>query len=235
MRELIKITEKDGKQLVSARELHKFLENTDNVNNWFKRQAERAMLVENEDFTRFAISQTSGQRSFDYALSISSAKEIAMLNGGEKGKQARRYFIEMEKIAKDLQEINPKVPKTFREALLLAAEQQEVIEKQSIQIEVMKPKEQFFDQVTGSSTAFDMADVAKVCNLGVGRNTLFQFLREQKILRDNNTPYQQYIDCGYFRVIESKYNKPDGSVHISLKTVVYQKGIDFIIKKFNKN
>lgn len=235
MGELIKITEKDGKQLVSARELHKFLENTDNVNNWFKRQAERAMLVENEDFTRFAISQTSGQRSFDYALSISSAKEIAMLNGGEKGKQARRYFIEMEKIAKDLQEINPKVPKTFREALLLAAEQQEVIEKQSIQIEVMKPKEQFFDQVTGSSTAFDMADVAKVCNLGVGRNTLFQFLREQKILRDNNTPYQQYIDCGYFRVIESKYNKPDGSVHISLKTVVYQKGVDFIIKKFDKN
>ena len=79
MGDLIKIEEKDGKQLVSARELHKFLENTDNVNNWFKRQAERAMLVENEDFTRFAISQTSGQRSFDYALSISSAKEIAML------------------------------------------------------------------------------------------------------------------------------------------------------------
>ena len=235
MGELIKITEKDGKQLVSARELHKFLEAGSNVNTWFKNQRERAMLDENEDFIRVQISETSGQRSFDYALSISSAKEIAMLNGGEKGKQARRYFIEMEKIAKDLQEINPRVPKTFREALLLAAEQQEVIEKQAVQIEVMKPKEQFFDQVTGSSTAFDMADVAKVCNLGVGRNTLFQFLREQKILRDNNTPYQQYIDCGYFRVIESKYNKPDGSVHISLKTVVYQKGVDFIIKKFNKN
>ena len=143
------------------------------------------MLDENEDFTRVQISETSGQTSYDYALSISSAKEIAMLNGGDKGKQARRYFIEMEKIAKDLQEINPRVPKTFREALLLAAEQQEVIEKQAVQIEVMKPKEQFFDQVTGSSTAFDMADVAKVCNLGVGRNTLFQFLREQKILRDN--------------------------------------------------
>lgn len=147
----------------------------------------------------------------------------------------RLAIIDEWRMLRDELEINPRVPKTFREALLLAAEQQEVIEKQSIQIEVMKPKEQFFDQVTGSSTAFDMADVAKVCNLGVGRNTLFQFLREQKILRDNNTPYQQYIDCGYFRVIESKYNKPDGSVHISLKTVVYQKGIDFIIKKFNKN
>ena len=147
----------------------------------------------------------------------------------------RLAIIDEWRMLRDELEINPRVPKTFREALLLAAEQQEVIEKQAVQIEVMKPKEQFFDQVTGSSTAFDMADVAKVCNLGVGRNTLFQFLREQKILRDNNTPYQQYIDCGYFRVIESKYNKPDGSVHISLKTVVYQKGVDFIIKKFNKN
>lgn len=147
----------------------------------------------------------------------------------------RLAIIDEWRMLRDELEINPRVPKTFREALLLAAEQQETIEKQALQIEVMKPKEQFFDQVTGSSTAFDMADVAKVCNLGVGRNTLFQFLREQKILRDNNTPYQQYIDCGYFRVIESKYNKPDGSVHISLKTVVYQKGVDFIIKKFNKN
>jgi len=147
----------------------------------------------------------------------------------------RLAIIDEWRMLRDELEINPRVPKTFREALLLAAEQQETIEKQALQIEVMKPKEHFFDQVTGSASCFDMADVAKVCNLGVGRNTLFQFLRKHKILRENNTPYQQYVDNGYFRVIESKYNKPDGSVHISLKTVVYQKGIDFIIKKFNKN
>ncbi len=63
---------------------------------------------------------------------------------------------------------------------------------------------------------------------------LFLFLRENQILRENNTPYQQYIDCGYFRVIETKWNKPDGSTHIAFKTVVYQKGIDYIIKKYNK-
>jgi anti-repressor protein len=232
MGDLIKITEKDGKQLVSARELHKFLQAGSNVNTWFKNQVERAMLDEEIDFIQIYEESTGGRPSVDYALSISSAKEIAMLNGGDKGKQARKYFIQMEKIAKDLQEINPKVPTTFREALLLAAEQQLVIEQQASQIEVMKPKELFFDQVTGSSNAFDMVDVAKVCNLGVGRNTLFKFLRDIHVLRENNTPYQQFVDCGYFRVIESTYNKPDGSVHISLKTVVYQKGIDFIIKKF---
>jgi anti-repressor protein len=232
MNGLIKITEKDGKQLVSARELHKFLEAGSDVGTWFKNQAVKAMLEENEDFTQIVGESTGGRPSIDYALNISSAKEISMLNGGEKGKQARKYFIECEKIAKDMLEINPKVPKTFRQALLLAAEQQEIIELQLAQIEVMKPKELFFDQVTGSKDCFDMADVAKVCDLGAGRNTLFQFLRDSKILRENNTPYQQYVDNGCFRVIESKFNKPDGSVNISLKTVVYQKGIDFIIKKY---
>lgn len=232
--ELIKITEKDGKQLVSARELHKFLKAGSNVNTWFQNQSERAMLEDGIDFIQISEQSTGGRPSIDYAISLSSAKEIAMLNGGEKGKQARRYFIECEKIAKDLQEINPRVPQTFREALLLAAEQQEVIEKQSLQIEVMKPKELFYDKVTGSETCFDMAEVAKICNLGIGRTKLFLFLRENQILRENNTPYQQYIDCGYFRVIETKWNKPDGSTHIAFKTVVYQKGIDYIIKKYNK-
>jgi len=95
--ELIKITENNGKNVVSARELHQFLGNTDNVNTWFKRQAERAMLVENEDFISVAFLQPSGQNAIDYAISINSAKEIAMLNGGDKGKQARTYFIECEK------------------------------------------------------------------------------------------------------------------------------------------
>lgn len=235
MNELIKVTEKDGKQLVSARELHNFLEAGSDVSTWFKNQAERAMLDEGSDFTQINGKSQGGRPSKDYALTLSSAKEIAMLNGGEKGKEARKYFIECEKIAKDLIEINPKVPTTFREALLLAVEQQETIEKQILQIEVMKPKEVFYDQVTGSDTCFDMADVAKVCDLGIGRNLLFQFLRENNILRENNTPYQQFIDNGSFRVIESKYNKPDGSVNISLKTVVYQKGVDFIIKKYNKD
>ena len=120
--ELIKVTEENGRQLVSARELHKFLENTDNVNTWFKRQADRAMLAENEDFIAISQESTGGRPSVDYAISLSSAKEIAMLNGGDRGKQARLYFIECEK------QLRSKAPKTLKEALILALQQQEQIE-----------------------------------------------------------------------------------------------------------
>jgi len=136
--ELIKIQENDkGQKVVSARDLHAYLENTDNVNTWFKRQSERAMLRENIDFQRVAISQTSGQTSFDYALTLQSSKEIAMLNGGEKGKQARLYFIECEK---QLIELKPvfQVPTTFKEALLLAVEQQEKIEQLELETKTLE-------------------------------------------------------------------------------------------------
>jgi anti-repressor protein len=119
MNGLIKITENEkGEQLVSARDLHKFLEAGSDVGTWFKNQAIKAMLEENEDFTQIVGESTGGRPSIDYALNISSAKEISMLNGGEKGKQARKYFIECEKIAKDMLEINPRIPKTYLESIL---------------------------------------------------------------------------------------------------------------------
>lgn len=227
--ELIKITEQNGEQVVSARELHQFLEIDTRFNDWILRMFEYG-FEENIDFIllKKENNKVSKSNPINYALKLDMAKEIAMLQRSKKGKQARQYFIECEKKLKN----KISIPNTYAEALFEAGRLALEVEKQSKTIEIMQPKADFFDQVAGSDTCFDMADVAKVCNLGVGRNTLFQFLRDNKILRENNTPYQQYIDCGYFRVIESKYNKPDGSVHISLKTVMYQKGIDFIIKRY---
>ena len=137
------------------------------------------------------------------------------------------------KIINRLEELETiKIPSNFIEAMELATITLKQNQTLLLENSEMKPKADFFDQVTGSADCFDMADVAKVCNLGVGRNTLFLFLRESMILRENNTPYQQYVDSGHFRVIESKYNKPNGDICINLKTVVYQKGIDFIIKRY---
>lgn len=101
--------------------------------------------------------------------------------------------------------------------------------------ERMKPKEEFFDAVTDSKDAIDIGQVAKVLNFpGIGRNKLFEILRNNGILKQNNEPYQKYIDCGYFRVIEQKYEARPGEIRINIKTLVFQKGIDYIRKILDK-
>lgn len=97
--------------------------------------------------------------------------------------------------------------------------------------ERMKPKEEFFDAVADSRTAISMNEVAKVLSIkGYGRNNLFEFLRQNKILNSYNVPYQKYVDNGWFRVIEQHYQK-NGEPVVTTKTLVYQKGVDGIRKK----
>ena len=123
------------------------------------------------------------------------------------------------------------IPQTYSEALMLAAKQAEQIEQQEKLLIEQKPKVDFYEAVTGSKDTIDIGTVAKVLNIkGIGRNNLFEFLRDKGVLMSNNQPKQTYCDRGYFRVIESKFTKPDGSTHINTKTVVYQKGLDYIRK-----
>lgn len=112
-------------------------------------------------------------------------------------------------------------------ALMVA---QRTIENKNKQIAEMKPKVDFYNDVTGSIDTIDIAGVAKVLNVpNMGRNKLFAFLREKKILNNRNEPYQCFVDKGYFRQVESKWEH-EGTIHINLKTVVFQKGLDFIRK-----
>lgn len=125
------------------------------------------------------------------------------------------------------------VPQTFSQALMLAAKQQEQIEAQQKQLEMQKPKVEFFEAVAESKTAIDIKAAANTLHFkNIGRNKLFEILRNAKILMWNNLPYQKYVDCGYFRTIEQKYTTYDG-VKISIKTLVYQKGMDFIRRTLN--
>ena len=72
-----------------------------------------------------------------------------------------------------------------------------IILQKERQIEEMKPKAEFFDAVADSKTAISMNEVAKVLNIkGYGRNNLFEFLRENKVLDRWNVPYQRYVDNG---------------------------------------
>lgn len=116
-------------------------------------------------------------------------------------------------------------------ALIVA---QNIISQKDRQIEEMKPKAEFFDTVADSKTAISMNEVAKVLNIkGYGRNNLFEFLRNSKVLDRWNVPYQRYVDNGWFRVIEQHYQK-NGEPIVTTKTLVYQKGVDGIRKMIEK-
>jgi len=110
---------------------------------------------------------------------------------------------------------------------------EEMIRRQELEkkIEEQRPKVDFCNDVTGSDTTAEIATVAKILNFkNIGRNTLFDILRKQGILQKDNMPFQTYVDHGYFRVVESKWNAPNGDVKVNYKTVVYQKGIEYISK-----
>lgn len=125
------------------------------------------------------------------------------------------------------------IPKTYAEALRALADEAEKREALQKQNQLMQPKAEFFDAVTDSKTAIPIGDVAKILDIGIGRNKLFEFLRDKNILTSDNRPYQRYIDAGYFRVIEQKY-EVNGEVRINIKTLVFQKGIDWIRKQLVK-
>ncbi|EOS7838107.1 antA/AntB antirepressor family protein [Enterococcus hirae] len=99
MKELIKVTtNENNEQLVRGRELHEFLEVKDNYTDWFKRMITYG-FDENVDF--IGLSEKSdklgGRPRIDHAMKLDMAKEISMIQRTEKGKQARQYFIEVEK------------------------------------------------------------------------------------------------------------------------------------------
>lgn len=203
-----------------ARDLYNFLEIDSNYTTWFNRMTEYG-FEEDKDFIPFLEESTGGRPKANHQITIDMAKEISMIQRNEKGKLARQYFIEIEKEWNSPEKI-------MARALKLANTQIENLNQKLLK---QKPKVDFYNAVAGSKTAIEMDKVAKVLGIrGYGRNNLFKFLRDEKILQQNNIPYQTYVDRGYFRVVEQRFNKPNGEVCINLKTLVYQKGINFIRK-----
>ncbi len=137
-----------------------------------------------------------------------------------------------------------KVPKTFKEALILAVEQQERIElleienskKEEILIE-QKPKVDYYNVVTNTNKSISIGEVAKLINFkslenkSIRRNILFKILRDNKILDSYNIPYQNYIKQKYFEVVQ-KYNTDINKIQYT--SLVTSKGIDYIIQLLRK-
>lgn len=154
---------------------------------------------------------------------------------GSKLPEAKKFkhWVTSEVLPKIRQTGGFNLPQSFSEALQLAADQAKQIELLEKKNNELIPKAEFFDAVTDSKTAISIGETAKVLDAGIGQNKLFAFLRDNNILKSDNTPYQRYIDMGYFRVVEQKY-EVHGEIKISIKTLVFQKGIDFIRRLLNK-
>lgn len=223
MNELIKIENKEEKQVISARELYEKLGfESKNWSRWEKTNIENNdFFVANQDYQPFFIMK-NGNETKDYWITIEMAKHLCMMSRTTKAHEIREYFIKIEQAWNTPEMI-------MKRALEIADKRAEEATKKLLD---NKHKIEFYEDVAGSDSTAEIGTVAKILGFkNVGRNILFDILRKQGILQSNNIPYQKYVDNGYFRVIESKWNDYiSGDVKISFKTVVYQKGIEYIAK-----
>ena len=214
--DLIHVTEREGKQTVNARELHSFLESKQDYSTWIKGRIEKYGFVEGADYLlhKFMEQTPSGaKQKIDYHVSIDMGKQLAMVENNAKGQEARRYFIECERRA--LAPIK-ETPQMLIARALQAANQL-VME--------MTPKAEAFDRFISSGTNLTMEEAAK--DLNIGRNRLFNLLRDMKTLTPKNLPYQKQIEAGRF-VVRPVTKEINGHNVIFETTLVTPKGLAWI-------
>lgn len=235
--ELIKITEHNGKKAVSARELHSFLESKQNFADWIKNRIDKYDFIENQDFEvfhNFMNNPNGGRPSIEYALSIDCAKEISMLEGNEKGKQARRYFIECEKALSNPVQTLSRIDLA---KMVIAAEEEN--QKLQIQAKQNEHKVLFTNAVIGSTSSCLIGELAKVISQNghtIGQNRLFEWLRDNNYLgrsgERRNIPNQQYIEQGLFELKKGVRTGNDGVLHTTITPKVTGKGQVYFVNKF---
>ena len=233
MQELIKITEQNGCQAVSARDLHKFLEITERFSSWFERMLQYG-FVENVDYQGCEFFNTlANQTLIDYALTLDCAKEISMLQRSEKGKMARQYFIECEK---QLRSGKFALPTTYKEALQSLLEEVEAKERlqaqndlQRIELQKQAPKVAYYEDVLTSKSTYNANQIAK--ELGMSAVTLNKRLHELKVQYKQGGQwllYHHHQDKGYTKTVTHTYTDSQGETRTSSSTVWTEKGREFI-------
>lgn len=228
MNELLKVSYDSDRITVSARELHKFLEVSERFSNWFERMSQYGMVA-GEDFVGCKVFNTQAHQELqDYQLTIECAKEICMLQRNERGKQARQYFIQLEKDWNSPE-------KVMARALQIADRK---INHLEARVEEMKPKELFADAVSASKSSILIGDLAKIMRqngVKIGRDRLFDYLRDNGYLvksgSSKNMPTQRSMEMGLFEVKESTITHSDGHISISKTTKVTGKGQIYFVNK----
>lgn len=226
MNELIKVVFENDQPTVSARELHEFLEVKSKYADWFKNMTAYG-FNEDVDYVSFSKNLENGGRTKDHQITIEMAKEICMIQRNEKGKEARQYFIQLEKDWNSPE-------KVMARALQIADRKIHALEAER---EANRPKVIFADSVAASKTSILVGELAKLLKqngVPVGQNRLFGWMRENGFLirrkgSDFNMPTQRAMEMGLFEIKETSITHADGHTSIHKTPKVTGKGQQYFV------
>lgn len=233
MNDLLKInTENPERMTLSARDLHEFLGIETRFNDWMPRMIDYG-FEEGEDFNllKFEKVQKEGTRQVtreltDYEITVDMAKEICMIQRSEKGKQAREYFIQLEK------DWN-KPEKVMARALMMAQKQLDFTKKEledsKLLIEQLQPKATYYDLVLQCKDAVSTTTIAKDFGMSARKlNALLNSWGVQFCQSGRWFLYSKYEGFGYATSKTSTFTNSNGE--IKAKTAMYwtQKGRMFL-------
>lgn len=234
MSALIPIREADGRQAVSGRDLHAFLELGRDYSTWFRTMIEYG-FSEGQDFTPVRVESSGGRPGVDHALTLDMAKELAMIQRTPKGKEARQYFIEVERQFRQ----TPALPQTYASALRELADTAERNAALEAKAAEDAPKVLFADAVATSEDSVLVAQLAVILKQNgrdIGQNRLFELLREEGYLckggSNHNRPTQRAMDLGLFSVIERTVQGSDGAPRLKFTPEVTGKGQAYFINRY---
>lgn len=233
MNNLINITLNENQEpVVSGRQLHQVLGVKTPYSMWFDRMVEYG-FTENQDFLlNNSVKQTGrgGHNKIDHIIKLDMAKEIAMIQRTDKGKEVRTYFIQVEKDFNSPEKI-------MARALLMADKK---VHKLEAQIEADRPKVLFADAVSASKSSCLIGELAKILKqngIDIGQNKLFQWLRSNGYLISRrgdswNQPTQKSMELKLFELKKTNINHADGHTTTNTTTKVTGKGQQYFINKF---
>ena len=185
MEEIIKVKYKEGQALVSARELHEFLEVKSRFNDWIKNRIKKYGFEEEIDYTKILVQSIRGQNEYDYVVTTDMAKELSMVENNPKGRQARKYFIQCEKKLKEVS-VQTILPQDYLSALkaLVASEEEKAL---------MKPKVEYYENVLQPNSFVKLLTTSEIAkDLGISAQSLNKRLHELGIIYKQNKTWMFY-------------------------------------------
>ena len=230
MNELISTQNNEsGQILVSGRELHEFLEVKSEYRHWFPRMTEYG-FTENSDFVAIGQKRTTAQGNettyMDHHLTIDMAKEISMLQRSEKGKQARQYFIDVEKrwnspemiMKRAMDYLNAQVAKLTTSNLMLEQQYKE-----------LKPKADYVDTILKNKGLVTIGQIAK--DYGMSAQQMNKLLHDLDIQYKQSGQwllYSKFHASGYTHSETVDIKRKDGRPDVKMNTKWTQKGRLFL-------